>query len=250
MRALSFFTVCILFLLACQSNTSTQVTLTDSSAADSVTIDTTTAAKKEATLFKGFYSFGDEVSTFHDCETGKFYWLVDNSKKAVDGYKKTLNTMSYPYETVYAEFEGYLNGKSDKGYAADFENVLVVNRVSKMEQKSFRTACLDYEFIALGNEPFWSVDILPDEQQIVLKDLSVDKVFVFAYEEATVNGITWTYKTDNLDTKDKLTVVITKEKCSDGMSDRTYNYSATVTINGRTLKGCAIKKGDRFDDRP
>ncbi len=250
MKILFVFTACALFLLACQSNTTTQDVLADSSTADTIIIDTANAAKKEVTVFKGFYSFGDEVSTFHDCQTGKFYWLVDNSKKAVSDYKKTLNTMSYPYETVYAEFEGYLNGKSNKGYAADFENVLVVNRVNKMEQKSFRTECLDYEFIALGNEPFWSVDILPDEQQIVLKDMSMDRVFVFAYEEAIVNGNTWTYKTDNLDTKDKLTLTILKEKCSDGMSDRTYNYSATVVINDRTLKGCAIKKGERFNDRP
>jgi uncharacterized membrane protein len=38
--------------------------------------------------------------------------------------------------------------------------------------------------------------------------------------------------------------LIKKEKCSDGMSDRSYNFSAEIAINGETLKGCAIKKGD------
>jgi uncharacterized membrane protein len=34
------------------------------------------------------------------------------------------------------------------------------------------------------------------------------------------------------------------EPCSDGMSDRRYDYRAEVTVNGQVLKGCAARPED------
>ena len=34
------------------------------------------------------------------------------------------------------------------------------------------------------------------------------------------------------------------EACSDGMSDRRYDYRAEVTVNGQALKGCAARPED------
>lgn len=198
--------------------------------------------------FKGLYTFGHEVSTFRDCRgSKKVYWVNDSLKALRDQYKKSTDFLPYPYESVYAEVKGYLSGKSNLGFASEYENVLVVTGIIKVEPKSFRTECYDYEFIALGNEPFWSLDIIPQERRIILKDVGQEKALEFFYAPAANTGGIYRYEATN-PAKDKLVVIIREEKCSDGMSDRQYNYSAEVTINGKIYKGCAIKKGDKFMD--
>lgn len=198
---------------------------------------------KTPVVFKGMYTFGNEVNTFSDCSNQHTYWVNDSLAPLDKLYQKTLKPLPYPYESAYAELKGYLAGKSALGYASEYENVLVVTDIIKLEAKNFKTDCYNYEFIALGNEPFWSLDILPYGQQIVLKDLSTNKVYQFPYQPANIGGGVFRFETKN-DQKDKLVAVIRQESCSDGMSDNKYLYSAEVVINNRTLKGCAIKKGD------
>ncbi len=206
---------------------------------------TDTLISKTPTTFKGLYTSGNEVNTFQECALQKVYWVNDSLANMRKPYEESEKFLSYPYESVYAEVKGYLSGKSSEGYASDYENVLVITEIIKIEQKNFRTDCYNYEFIAMGNEPFWSLDIIPSEKRIVLKDVAEEKVMEFFYSPANFSGDTYQYKTTN-PKNEKLEVLIRKEKCSDGMSDRKYNYSAEIRLNGRILKGCAIKKGDKY----
>ncbi|SKB65588.1 hypothetical protein [Daejeonella lutea] len=221
-------------------------TIVDSNTpADSVAVEKTNSP----IVFKGLYTFGNEVRTFRDCSGNKtVYWVVDSSANLQARYEKTNRFPAYPYESVYAEVKGYLTGKSTMGYASEYENVLVVTDIIKVEPKNFKTECYNYEFIALGNEPFWSVDIIPDEKRIVFKNVGQEKALEFIHKPATVSAGVYRYEATSPGNK-KIVVIIRKEKCSDGMSDREYNYSAEVIIDGTTFKGCAIKKGDQFNDQ-
>jgi len=199
--------------------------------------------------FKGLYTFGNEVNTFQECGLKKVYWVNDSLADIRKSYEEASKFMTYPYESVYAEVKGYLSGKSHLGYASEYENVLVITEITRLEPKNFRTDCYNYEFIALGNEPFWSLDIIPSEKRIVLKEVGEEKVTEFLYSPANLSGGLYRYTATN-PKNEKIEVLIRKEKCSDGMSDRQYNYSAEIRLNGRILKGCAIKKGEIFNDRP
>ena len=215
--------------------------------------DTTTQSEKDGVIavidkrphiFKGLYKYNKEANTFQDCDDlTKIYWVKDSSATISKQYKKATKFLSYPDETAYAEVKGYLIGKASTGFASDYENVLVITSVDKLEPKNYQTACYNFEFIALGNEPFWSLDIIPTEQKIILKHVGKDRVFVFPYQPANVGGGVYRFETKNA-ANEKLVIVLREEKCSDGMSERSYNFSAEVVINGETLKGCAIKKGD------
>ena len=198
---------------------------------------------KTPVTFKGMYTFGNEVNTFRDCSNQVTYWVNDSLASLRAPYEKATQFLSYPHESVFAEVKGYLAGRSTMGYASEYENVLVVTEVVKVESKNLRTDCYDYEFIALGNEPFWALDIVAAEQQIVLKDVGKNKVYQFPYQPANIGGGVHRFETTN-GLKDKLVVIIREEACSDGMSDNPYRFSAEVVINGTTLKGCAVKKGD------
>lgn len=208
-----------------------------------------TLISKIPITIKGLYTFGNEVNTFQECALQKIYWVNDSLADMRKSYEESLRFLSYPYESVYAEVKGYLSGKSHSGYASEYENVLVVTEIIKLEPKNFRTDCYNYEFIALGNEPFWSLDIIPSEKRIILKEVGEEKVMEFFYSPANFSGGLYRYTATN-PKNEKLDVLIRKEKCSDGMSDRQYNYSAEIRLNGRVLKGCAIKKGELFNDRP
>lgn len=205
---------------------------------------------KTPRIFKGMYVFGHEVRTFQDCnDSQKTYWVIDSLSHLQKAYEENTKFLSYPYESVYAEVKGYLAGKSQMGFAADYENVLIVTELIKIEAKNFRTDCYDYEFIALGNEPFWSIDIIPNEKRIIFKDAGNEKVYEFIYLPATIKDGVYRYQAIN-SKNEKLDIIIREEKCSDGMSDRQYNYSAEIKLNGDLFKGCAIKKGEQFNDRP
>ncbi|HEY0056034.1 MAG TPA: hypothetical protein VGB63_11805 [Pedobacter sp.] len=252
MKTFSIF-VLLFILIGCgskvQSDRAADTDAIDTFAADGTITNTsnvvdTALPKKDIKTFNGLYISGNEVSTFRTCENhDKVYWLEDESKKVASSYKKAQGFLPYPYESIYLEVKGYLRGKSNVGYAGEYENVLVVTDIISAVQKSFSTDCFVYEFVALGNEPFWSLDIIPSEKIIALKDVAADKTYVFHYKPAKTTENSFTYDLSN-DKKETMKVVITRETCSDGMSDREYNYSAQVNINRKLLKGCAIKKGN------
>lgn len=193
-----------------------------------------------AQVFKGLYSYGRKNSTFRSCANlEKPYVVKDNTQKLSGLYRKVLNNRSYEGESIYAEVKGHLQSGADEK-----DSVLVVTEVLKTEAKSFTTACYQYEFILMGTEPFWGAEIIPFENRIVLHDASTDRVFIFPFKKGRKGrGGVYVYETNNA-RGESLRIVIRPGTCSDGMSERTYNYSAEVRLGNDVFKGCAIKKGD------
>lgn len=84
-------------------------------------------------------------------------------------------------------------------------------------------------YFALGTEPFWSVEITQSR---------------IAYNNA--DGVR--FAVDNPGARpsfngeryvaDRITVDITHQSCSDGMSNRTYRDTVRATVDGRELRGC------------
>lgn len=86
---------------------------------------------------------------------------------------------------------------------------------------------------ALGTEPFWSVDLGPDQ-------MAYDRAGEIVSRRAAHDGVqlqgtlaTWRAVDGSM------TVALMDTECSDGMSDRTYPLTARVEIGGETLNGCA-----------
>jgi heat shock protein HslJ len=88
----------------------------------------------------------------------------------------------------------------------------------------------DATYRALGTEPGWTLRITPG--RIYYEgDYGKTRVDVPRPEpRTTFNG--HRYETG------RLTVDVTHAQCNDGMSDRLYEDSVTVTADGRTVKGC------------
>ncbi len=88
---------------------------------------------------------------------------------------------------------------------------------------------------ALGTEPFWSVEITPQD----LAYTAVDAVEIRAPNPGpTIQGTTAVYAAAAPDGT-ALVVTLIATECSDGMSDRTYPLTARVELGPQTLNGCA-----------
>lgn len=85
-------------------------------------------------------------------------------------------------------------------------------------------------YTALGTEPGWTLKIIGGRLRYD-GDYGATKIDVPRPEPQTsFNG--HRYETT------RLTVDVTHSQCSDGMSDRLYEDSVTVTADGKTVKGC------------
>lgn len=99
---------------------------------------------------------------------------------------------------------------------------------------------------AFGNEPFWTVEISP-ERGIVYARLGEPEVaFPFVAPERSDAGSVRVYGPVEDGTEcHRIRMRVLERECRDTMADVVHPLTATVTIDGETLKGCA-----RWADTP
>jgi len=85
-------------------------------------------------------------------------------------------------------------------------------------------------YMALGTEPGWTLEITPSRLNYD-GDYGETKIMV-PNPGAKPSAGGKRYVTD------RLTVDVVRGECSDGMSDRRYADTVTVTADGKTVKGC------------
>lgn len=91
---------------------------------------------------------------------------------------------------------------------------------------------------ALGTEPFWAIEIEPADggHEAVFTTPEALEGEPFAVTRfAGNNGLGFSGELDG----EPFQLALTPGECSDGMSDRTYPYTATVLRGETTLYGCA-----------
>lgn len=96
-----------------------------------------------------------------------------------------------------------------------------------------------------GTEPFWG-------GQVAFTTLSYstpedpDGTAIEVERFAGLGGISWTGEYEGA----PFTLAVTPGQCSDGMSDRTYPYVATLQVQGEQRNGCAWSESDPFTAPP
>jgi uncharacterized membrane protein len=90
------------------------------------------------------------------------------------------------------------------------------------------------DLAALGTEPFWRVNIRAD--QVTLSRLG-EADSAGPNKGPTIDGGTATWSVAGVPLP--FTLTLTKQDCSDGMSDRHYPFKAILGYDERSLSGCA-----------
>jgi len=101
--------------------------------------------------------------------------------------------------------------------------------------KPIPPAGTDTIFTGLGTEPFWAVYVI-NNTKIVFQPMEgplVELPFV-----AAIPSGPGTMKYSSADANAAIELVITKQDCSDGMSEVVYPYSVELTVNKTRYSGC------------
>ena len=103
--------------------------------------------------------------------------------------------------------------------------------------------------IAHGNEPFWSLRLGmkgPERLDRVGYPPMVLEPGEITHEES---GSSWTYKAKDAATGANVAVKLTREPCSDSMSETKYTFSVIVDhAQVGSLKGCGLSSPDKFPE--
>jgi uncharacterized membrane protein len=94
------------------------------------------------------------------------------------------------------------------------------------------------DFFALGNEPFWLMEMDKDKQiSFLLVDNNVPVVFPYAAPVQQDAQTVYNVQKDSA----TMQVIITPQFCVDGMSDNWYEYKVEAKYNGIMYTGCGVK---------
>ncbi len=99
---------------------------------------------------------------------------------------------------------------------------------------------LESDFNLLGTEPFWAIQISKEDQTTTVSRPGESDARIGYPAESKGEGgaVVLTAPAPEGD----IVMTLTRKECSDGMSDRTYPWSAVVVIEGTTLTGCGASK--------
>lgn len=90
-------------------------------------------------------------------------------------------------------------------------------------------------FRALGTEPFWAVHVSEGKLRYMTPEDQEGRQIDIQREQTEGDELALTGTLEG----EALTLSVTVEPCSDGMSDRNYPFAATLRLGEATLNGCA-----------
>ena len=110
--------------------------------------------------------------------------------------------------------------------------------VSERETEPFAGIGEDEVIELTGTEPFWGMTI--DQPEGVAAFSTPENIDGERFEVSRFAGNNGLGFTGALASGASVAVTVTPGTCSDGMSERTYPFTATAEIGERTLEGCAF----------
>lgn len=214
---------------------------TETPAPSSLPANRLAAPPPEMVTLRGEYVKRVNEFVLLECSSRKMHHVSDKTGSLDSLYKLATQPAAYPSEPVYAVLTGTVG-------TANGDSWFTTNRVDTLRPLDRFNPCAPYEFWCSGTEPFWSLRISEADAGIFLKNMADETGEVFSWQAPkTDNKTSWTYKTSPVlaSGTSSMQVVIRKQKCNDGMSDLQFDYSAEVSVHGKILRGCAVRKGER-----
>ena len=217
-----------LLLLGCSQNHSTKVN--SDNASDSII--STGNGVSETVELSGLYA----NHHFTTCDDSRSI-VVNGDVKKLDSIYSILLPDAYSGQSIFVKIKGSVS-------TTEGNQSLSVSEILSAEQKNAFNTCISYDYWCMGNEPFWQIQISEKENLIDFYDPMLPKFYHFNFSKAEINGSKTIYTVEDKGSNNKLKITITKEKCSDGMSERNYNFKSEAVLNGTTYNGCAVVFGE------
>lgn len=87
----------------------------------------------EPTQWSGLYTWGHEVRSFCPCNQGACYWVQASPEINARLRDAVQNAARKPYTPVYVELTGYLAAGSSGELAADYDGILRVSQLERLD---------------------------------------------------------------------------------------------------------------------
>jgi len=107
--------------------------------------------------------------------------------------------------------------------------------------KAFDAVAPQEAVTMLGTEPFWNLAVTGGEGLWTTPDNQPGSQFAVK-RFAGNGGLGFSGEVDGK----ALTATLTPGQCSDGMSDRSFPFVATIALGGETFKGCGYTDSQPF----
>lgn len=100
---------------------------------------------------------------------------------------------------------------------------------------------------ALGNEPGWEVRIDPPKEFVLRTNYGMEE-HTFPYVLPEVKPGVWTYQVSMGlgEDAERISITVEEKPCGDTMSDQSFPFAVSVSLNGESMNGC----GRALEDAP
>ena len=166
-------------------------------------------------------------------------WGKSSIPKKTEGIWEIKSGMIWMYQQGKSPMKFFL--RKDSLFTDSLQYALVKRELATINPSWKQKQSNGVDFIGVGNEPFWSLEI--DNEKVVSFKLSDWKKPVIASVEkptVTKDSTLYTLISGGV----PLRIIIYPQFCSDGMSDFLYQYKVAVSFKGNTYKGCGVMPGN------
>lgn len=191
----------------------------------------------EQVLLKGHAILGHEVRSIRPCGQNEAVWAIDSTQLLWEIHRELAPGIE-PYEEVFAVVRGSEGTAPSDGFGAEYPESFIVDQVIYAAGEGF--GCdLDlsrFHYRLSGNEPFWGLE-LADTTAVLRRMGAPDQIWHNVRTDSSGVGFRYVGESEKTGSVE---VSILKEPCRDSMSGAFHGYSASVSVAGETLIGCAI----------
>ena len=186
---------------------------------------------------RGHLVWGHESRSFTECDSGREAWVFNESGDELAAVYEELTHA--PYQPMFVELRGEWLAAPDDGFGADFDEALRVTELIRAENEGYgcRLDLREFLFAAIGNEPFWRLQVRHDGITLRTPEMPANRVFPTARRDGQPPLAVF----ESADADGMIKVSLQRRRCVDTMSGARYAWTATVEIDGQRLQGCAAE---------
>jgi putative lipoprotein len=193
-------------------------------------------------VYRGTLILGEAVRSFTPCGEDRAIWAIDETGGLLAGIYNELADGGRG--AIYAELRGVISPPPEDKAALGYEATISVRELIRADPLGESRGCQDLrpgvDFRAWGNEPFWSIEMGPRTIALRQPDEPTLRIYPPALPNVEKDRIVFN-STSAMNVRDRIRITLEPVPCRDSMSGSYASWSASVEVDGRTLRGCAVQ---------
>jgi len=222
-------------------------------------VDEMSHAAAPTDTVEGLLRVGENGLTFQECDSAVESWVVE--AEGADLREAAAGLSVDAGSPVLARFVGAVIDPQADGPGSEYQRAVFVTRWvfvaedtgacrvmkgTSPDRETERTgegalpSLADGVLLrALGNEPFWNVEIRSDRARVTRLGFE-DLEFFIGTSKPRGTTRRWTGQSG----EHRFELSVEERSCADTMVDRTYRLEALLTLDGQQFRGCAYEAVD------